>query len=189
MFKKSPISNRSFNRGFKIFSKILLEPSLRMGKAAVKDVIRSDAIRTRSSSQLERSNNISSENYPSYKSTSLNQSIFDIRKRGLNQCSFIYNLYYNTPRPQNILPLEGILSKYNTASNQYLNKSTTCGYDFFTFVHDFFSKQIMTAKKETTKRDYQQALDILPIVSSSTDEEVVMADIINYLSRANSTQE
>ena len=188
MFKKSPISNRSFTRGFKIFSKILLEPSSRIGKAVVEDTMRLDSVPTRASSQHEGSIGRSSENCPSYKNTTPNQNIFDIRKRGLNQCSFIHNLYYNTARPETILPLEGILSKYNTASNQYLNKATTCGYDFFTSVKDFFSKQIITVKKEATKRDYQQALDILPIVSSSIDTEAVMTEIINYLSRENSTQ-
>ncbi len=161
---------------------------MRIGKAVVKDAMHSDSIPTRAASKYECCNSNSSENYPSYKSTTPNQIIFDIRKRGLNQCSFVHNLYYNTPRPETILPLEGILSKYNTASNQYLNKATTCGYDFFTFVKDFFSKQIITVKKEATKRDYQQALDILPIVSSSIDTEAVMTEIIKYLSRENSTQ-
>ena len=162
---------------------------MRIGKAIVKDTAYLGSAPTRTPVQNEGSYSKSTENYLPYKKTALNHNIFDIRKRGLDQCSFIHNLYYNTPRPETLLPLEGILSKYNTASNQYLNKATTCGYDFFTFVNDFFSKQIMTVKKETTKRDYQQALDILPIVSSSTDAEAVMADIINHLSRENLTHE
>ena len=186
MFKKSPISNRSYKRGFKIFSKILLEPSLRIGNAVVKDVIRSD----RYSTQKNDNSTTSSGNHPTYKSNVIpNQSVFDIRKRGLDQCSFIHNLYYNTPRPETLLPLEGVLSKYNTASSQYINKATTCGYDYFTFAKNFFTKQISMVKKETTKRDYQQALDVLPIVSSNTDADAVMADIFNHLSEIKPSQE
>lgn len=189
MFKKSPISNRSFNRGFKIFSKILLEPSLRIGKAIVKDTAYLGSAPTRTPVQNEGSYSKSIENYLPYKKTTPNHNIFDIRKRGLDQCSFIHNLYYNTPRPETLLPLEGVLSKYNTASNQYLNKATSCGYDFFTFVKDFFSKQIITVKKEATKRDYQRALDVLPIVSSTTEADAVITEIVNYLSTENSNQE
>lgn len=193
MYKKSPISNRSFNRGFKIFSKIILEPSLRVCKGVIKDVTRSQ---NSSGKAISASNNdISSirNDTLSYKSPATpNQSVFDIRKRGLDQCSFINNLYYSTPRPVNtdaILPIEEILSKYLTASNKYLEKAATCGYDYYTFAKDFFIKQINAVKKETTKRYYQIASDILPIVSSSTDTIAVMEKVVKYIKDREVTQE
>lgn len=176
-FKKSPISTRSFNKGFRIFSKAIIEPSLHITSAVAKNAIKSESLPPAKKSTL--SSTVNSTVIQGNPAAYPNQSIFDIRKRGLDQVQFINGLYYNTPRPICEIDIEGILSKYSAAANQYLNKGVKCGYDCYAFAASFFTQQAQNAKKEKTRNDYNAALSVLPFFKEGKNPEEIMNAIVS----------
>ena len=149
-FKKSPISPGRFKRGYGIFRRLVVTPTLKLTSAAIKDV-----------KQLNKEGAGNSAGQKPTMSYEQKQDALRVREIGLQQCHEANELFALSIS-RHLTPLDNAaITKLSSVSGRYLNKGSYCNVDFFDFATEFIKTQIDTVKKEQTRLEYQRAQDLL----------------------------
>lgn len=167
-FKLSPISPGRYKRGFGIFRRLLLTPTLKLTSAAIKDV--------KEMGQMPAKGTVDKK--PAMTLTQ-KENALKIRELGLQQCHEVNELL-NLADSRKLQPLDtAAIMKLSSVSGRYLNKGTYCNVDFYSFASGFIVEQIESVKKEQTRLEYQRAMQILQRLMNGDKALVIVDDNSN----------
>ena len=178
---KSAIKKSTYNKGLRIFTKLLVTPAIKLGSAAVKDVITMGNNHT----SMNNGGSIKPDKAISYNREQREEmdtlQKIHIRDLGIEQCKITSSILDRLFKEDGIsLDLSNALLKTSVAINRYLDKNPLCGIDFYSFATVFISSQISTVKKEKTKWEYKVVQELLFLIRTAKPYDTIVESIREF---------